>query len=277
MFYEESKIVKLLLCQKCSKRYDEYDEPRILPCGKTLCSKCVQALVNEFTCDLCSNGHLIPQNGFPINEIVLNLISEQPNEVYRSRESELLKTNLNQLESLATDVKFDLDNRGDKVKDHCIELKRQVQLATEQKIQEINEFNKKFLKEVDQYEKECIQKLANNNSEVNPAVESLMSEVKKFLVDKRLYLGRFQISEEEIFTSNEKANELKTHLEFYKMIIKRLTFNNKLLEFEANKNQLEEIHLGYLHFRPLDVNSMIKHKSDSITVSIKSFLGRRDI
>lgn len=241
----------------------------MLPCGKTICNICIEILddlkQNEFTCDLCSEEHLQPKKGFPINEIVAELIREQPNEVYRSKESEMLKTNLSKLEQLVHDVKFDMENGVDKIKDHCIELRRQVQLATEHKIQEINSFNDSFIKQIDHYEKECAQKLAINQ-EFKPLLETAIEEIKKFLIEKRHYLGRFQISEEEIYNSNEKSNEFRSHLEFQKLNIKSLTFNNKLLEFETNKNRLDEIDLGFLHFKPLDTNLMFKQKSGTILV-----------
>ena len=36
----ESLINKILLCEICHNKYDPYDEPKIIPCGLTICSKC---------------------------------------------------------------------------------------------------------------------------------------------------------------------------------------------------------------------------------------------
>ena len=59
MFYSEDQISKYLLCQKCENRFDE---PSVLPCGKMVCSTCVQDLTkrfldNQFKC-ICLNDHV---------------------------------------------------------------------------------------------------------------------------------------------------------------------------------------------------------------------------
>lgn len=269
MFYEESKIVKLLKCQNCNKRYDDYEQPRLIPCGKTLCFNCIQNVINsnDLKCSFCDEDHIIPLKGFPVNEIVTSLILEQPNEVYRSKESEMLKTNLNKLEQLANELTFDIENSADRVQSHCIELRRQVQLAVENKIQQINEFNDFFIKQIDTFEKECLQKLNLNSKEFKEPLDKNLNEIRNFLNDKRSYLSRYQICEEEVLQSNEKSNEYKSDLEIEKMNVKAFTFNNKLLEFEMNKNKLDDVSLGCLSLKTLDTNLVIKQKNGNHKVS----------
>ncbi len=215
---------------------------------------------------MCLEEHNMPKKEFPLNEILASLILEQPNEVYRSKESEQLKSNLVKLETLLNELSFDMDHGVDKIKEHCIELRIQVQLAVEHKIQEINEFNDAFIKKIDLYEKECSEKLAVDK-ELKQSLETVIDEVKKFLIEKREYLCRFQISEEEIAHSNEKSNDYKSSLEFQKMNIKSITFNNRLLEFEINKNRLDEMSIGFLHFKPIEANLILKQKLGSTSVS----------
>jgi hypothetical protein len=93
--------------------------------------------------------HSLAKKGFPLNEILVSLLLEQPNEVYRSKESEQLKLNLTKIETLLNELSFDMGHGVDKIKEHCIELRIQVQLAVEHKIQEINEFNDAFIKQID--------------------------------------------------------------------------------------------------------------------------------
>ncbi len=40
MFYQEASIVHLLNCQNCKLKYDE---PRLMPCGKTVCNRCIRS------------------------------------------------------------------------------------------------------------------------------------------------------------------------------------------------------------------------------------------
>ena len=42
------------------------------------------------------------------------------------------------------------------INEHCIELRSDVQLATEEVILQVNDFSSKIIKEIDEYEKESI-------------------------------------------------------------------------------------------------------------------------
>jgi len=64
MFYDKYKVNNVLLCKNCQ---EQLDEPKILPCGKTVCSLCASKIKmngNEFDCLLCKNKHEMPKNGF---------------------------------------------------------------------------------------------------------------------------------------------------------------------------------------------------------------------
>ena len=161
MFYEEAQINRILNCQRCKQKFDE---PRVLPCGKTICSNCIYSIENkvmaknspDFDCSLCMEQHCVPESEFPINEVAYNLMSAQPNEVFRSELVFNLRSNLNQIQNYLSQLSSDLNNGIDKIKDHCIELRREVQLKTEQKILEINQMNESLIQQIDNYEEECI-------------------------------------------------------------------------------------------------------------------------
>ena len=79
MFYEENQVNKLFICQKCNQKYDV---PRLLPCGETICSYCVEIIEltnsNEIKCPMCEVNHVKPSNGFPLNKAIFNLMNEKP-------------------------------------------------------------------------------------------------------------------------------------------------------------------------------------------------------
>ena len=99
MFYEEKIVNKILNCQNFNQ---QYDEPRLLPCGKTICTNCLHKMENnllnknknELSCLMCHKMHQIPSDGFPLIEILLSLMQQKPKEVYRSEQVESLKQNL---------------------------------------------------------------------------------------------------------------------------------------------------------------------------------------
>ena len=75
MFYEEAMINKELNCIKCKQRLDE---PRILPCGETICAYCyisIEVNNNKFKCFICKKDHLMQEEGLPINKRLLRILS----------------------------------------------------------------------------------------------------------------------------------------------------------------------------------------------------------
>jgi hypothetical protein len=55
------------------------DEPRILPCGNSICSHCVSTIQlkenKKFQCLVCCESHKMHKNGLPLNKIVLEMLS----------------------------------------------------------------------------------------------------------------------------------------------------------------------------------------------------------
>ena len=40
----ENDINKILICDVCHSKYDQYDQPKIISCGLTICGKCEQQI-----------------------------------------------------------------------------------------------------------------------------------------------------------------------------------------------------------------------------------------
>lgn len=258
MFYEESMIASVLKCQHCNQKYDRYDQPRIIPCGKTICNNCVikiqnQSISNRFKCDICTSDHYIPEQGFTINELAFNLMLLQPKEIYRSEQCETLKSNLRLLNDLVDELNFDINNGIDKIKYHCNELRRLVQLATEERIQQIQNFNETFLKQINSYEKERIDDYSTNDRFKQELID-VINETNVFLDEKKNYLSQCQISEEEIQTSNEKALALKSNIDNELRKTRIRIFNDILMEFEKNDTKLDEKLLGSINLKGINLN-----------------------
>lgn len=257
MFYDKSFITNLLKCQQCERSYNDYDQPRMLPCGKTICNQCItiverQICQNSFRCILCDEKHLLAEKQrFPVNELAANLIAAQPKEVYRGKETENFKKNLLNLEQLTKELTFDMEHGEDKIKHHCNELKRLVQLATEQKVNEINQLNQVYIKQIDDYELDCIEKYSTRSGSKLEQMKEIIAETNLFLIEKQNYLEQFQISDCEIFSSNERSCKLKSNLEEQILNIKSVLFDSNLMEFDINKSKVNEKLLGSFRFNKL--------------------------
>ncbi len=70
MFFETNQVNDALICINCEGRLEE---PKMLPCGETICSFCVSSfnIVDKmFDCVLCKQKHDMPKNGLPNNKRV---------------------------------------------------------------------------------------------------------------------------------------------------------------------------------------------------------------
>ncbi|KAL7712738.1 hypothetical protein QTN25_009569 [Entamoeba marina] len=64
-------------CSVCYNDYDQIDcKPVSLPCGHSLCSKCVNQLTkrNPIHCPICVRSHPVPSNNFPVNYLAIRFI-----------------------------------------------------------------------------------------------------------------------------------------------------------------------------------------------------------
>lgn len=255
MFYEESKISKVLNCELCNRKYDE---PRLLPCGSTVCNICVcniedNLLISSstcFKCIFCSEHHCVPQGGFPINKQIKKLMNEKPNEIYRGRDAEIFKANLNEVQIQISELEQNILKGIDKIKDHCHQLRVQVQQATNEKFEELNKMSACLIKQIDSYEKECIQN-AINVEEYKQSFDERITVISKFIDENKTFLYQCNISESEILEANEMFKIFKLKLEDEMTSINDFTFNYSLMEFEPNKSKINEASIGTMRYHQL--------------------------
>ena len=157
MFFEVNKINSISNCSKCQERLDN---PRILPCGQTICSQCQSTIHvdnKHYKCISCNKKHFMSKKGLPVNSLALALLSSQPSEVYRSPAVEELKARLKTMRQKFISLSFGINSGAEKVKEECAEMRSQMQLATEQAVQQINSFNEELINEINQFEIDTIQ------------------------------------------------------------------------------------------------------------------------
>lgn len=95
-------INDLLICDYCSQKLKQTDDPKLLPCNKTICNDCDsvidQNLTKERTFDCsCSLEHVKPPNGFESNKLIEYLFELSMNQYnlkidgFRNKIEEILK------------------------------------------------------------------------------------------------------------------------------------------------------------------------------------------
>ena len=98
MFYQVKEIDDIIRCPNCQSKFID---PRIIPCGSSMCSNCIVLLEKkerkEFKCPACQESHRIPTSGFLKNVLLAKLVEKQPNIVSRGKRVDDLREKLDDL------------------------------------------------------------------------------------------------------------------------------------------------------------------------------------
>ena len=249
MFYEEAKINNVLNCVKCSQKLDE---PRILVCGESICAYCHISIEvnnsNKFKCFLCKKDHSMPEEGLPINKKLLEILSLESKEVYRGEKVKKLKEHLTDFQADIAKFSFGINNGVDRIKEHCLELKNRVQLQTEEAIEQLNEHNKQMIKEIEEFEIDCIKFYRANEKKGLSFSEFQQNkqELEEFNLKWNEYLKQSIIADEKISDAIAKAKELSINAKQDLIKLEKIIFNGGEMKFEKNENKLDKSILGLL-------------------------------
>jgi len=221
MIFEENFIRNLLKCNQCNEKFNASDQPRSLPCGKIICSVCIikieqESINSKFDC-ICLKNHQIPEEGFGINDLAHQLMTSKAKATWRVKRYEKLKINLQKIATLSHDLNINFDNGFDKIKEHCNEQRGLVNMAIENKIQELNKIN----------------------------------EANTFLNEKKAYLKQIQHNEEVITNFNKQAEHLQGELNKELNILKSKIFGKKLIRFNSNLEKIDSKIIGFIDYDSL--------------------------
>jgi hypothetical protein len=236
MFYQAEKIDSILSCKICENKMVD---PRLLPCGKSVCHRCVDIIAEtdkkRIKCQNCAKTHEIPEEGFPKNNALQELLECEAKEVLQSSQIEEFKKLLDTLNGTKQSIESTLECGDGKIRDHCDKVRNDMQLAIEQAHAKLDEFHKDFMDEIDSHEKECQAKfklIQQNKVDIDKALH----ESNELLSKSDHLLQQFKIDQTQLATLFESAHSLKTNLEQIKDGIQREMFNESLLKFEKQKS-----------------------------------------
>jgi hypothetical protein len=131
MFFNTNQVNKALLCQYCEGRLDI---PKLLPCGETICSICetnIQVNDQMFDCLVCKQQHEMPKDGFKLNKSLSKILVIELTNVSRGEAYDSLMKLLDKIQKKLNLIKLGISNGTDLVKEHCMDLRSDVQLTAE--------------------------------------------------------------------------------------------------------------------------------------------------
>ena len=175
------QIMKKYTHLKCPQFNDSYIEPRILPCGQSICNYCIETIENpiQFRCVLCKVIHQIPALGFPFDLELIKLNKSQQSTAL-PKEANQFQTCLNEFEKKLKQAEFELENGDFLINEHTKELKRQVQLAKEIKVQKLSQHSANMQFRLDKHHKDFMNSYIplTNEEFISQLNRALLSEMK---------------------------------------------------------------------------------------------------
>ncbi|CAF0847114.1 unnamed protein product [Brachionus calyciflorus] len=236
-----------LICPFCKKYFDQ---PKFLPCGENSCSKCIPESGN-FDCILCSESHSVPQNGFPTNKT----LSKALEKVIKSEKLEFkiqdFNLNMVELETKLEKLKLKIGQLDAKVIEQCKSIINEIDLAAENKINQINNIREDLIKQVNEYQGKCL----NNLTNFNKNLDELSEEVNLLTKDKDLLLEKKDIDEK-----FDKYYNVVSNVELSLKIIYYLSLDNSKIHYEPSRLDLSKDFLGIISFENLKKKNLDKLK-----------------
>lgn len=288
MFYNRNTIDNLFRCPKC---LDKLDIPISLPCGYCVCETCVyeftytQTVFNsetssewEIECTLCNKTHSVPENGFPIQKYLFELISNL------NPSTELYDIQLNEFKALFTELNQTIANFRDsfrqsieKLNEHSNLIKHEINNRVLLLTNSLESLKKHLLIELDKTEKQKITEISSYVSFINNQVNIKLNEWKQLLSNQSVNdntINRIQRVQHAI---NDATNLIKK-FDDYNNELKNL-FNKAMnIQFDINEKPFAELIVGEIKVdQELSTISSIPlpiaNIYDQINNASQSFLG----
>ncbi|CAF1018971.1 unnamed protein product [Brachionus calyciflorus] len=229
-------------CPKCNKNIDL---PRVLPCGETICSKCITSS-GLFECFFCKFNHQVPKEGFPLNKILLKSFDLFKNCLEKNcNDYNELVDGLNDLEKKFENFKNAHEKSEMDVIEKCQGLINEIDLTSEQKIKEINTIRFELIDKVNEYKKSCLSSLKS----YEPLFNNLKSDVNNLLTSSKDIL----IQKEKLSEDLKSLQNLNSKVTLSSNLLERIKFDFKSFKIIFNRIKLSQDFLGPIIVRDLRV------------------------
>ena len=162
-------------------------------------------------------------------------------------DTDRLKQNIIHLKRLINRLLFQKENGDHLIKEDSKELRRQVQLAKKEKIEEINRLCDSLFLKIDIYEKKCkcnckCKEINDSNKRANELIKSANESIHQ----QKAYLRQLKIDEKETVECNQMMYEMKKKIKKERKFMTNLIFGNEAMKFKPNSNSNDEEFIGEL-------------------------------
>jgi hypothetical protein len=163
MDYETEELLKCLLCKQ------RFDIPKLLPCGESVCKQCIEnmcSIVSNKTihCSLCDADHVVPDEGFPTQKLIVNMLNMQ-REAMCNRGSALLNQTVRLVDTAEKKIKnfmYNIKESRLEVHVYCEKMRKRIDEASYNVFMNFLKCNREMYEKVQQYEQKCYKNIDNN-------------------------------------------------------------------------------------------------------------------
>lgn len=246
MFYSSNQIKNQLLCQICK---EIVSDPRVLPCGRTFCNNCVtKSDDNNFKCLCEKKCHAFPEDGFPVNQLIVGLLNQKPAHVSRGESAEYLWRQLGKINIGIYDIENSLSQSEQTIKERCCSLRNEIDILTETALQSIQNQREELLKKVIAYEQECLENLTKNDH-IKTELEKSIKNLKEFSKNCQNLFEKHEIDVDECERTIKDSENYLIKINRDKINLRTFMFNDKIMKFKSTDNKLYQ--LGSFEFENL--------------------------
>ena len=248
MYYDEKEIAEHLKCPYCQ---DKLDDPRILPCGSSICCDCCIFLSKKITtikCKICMSLHEIPAGGFTKNLNLAKVIELKPFVISRGKAITNFKATLDNLDDLTKEFETNLSKEYSRLIEKCSSDRIDVQLTRNLAHQKVDIYCDEFLHKIREFEQEGTKKF-NQNTLDKSDLNSLIRETKSFNNKWQSFLKNLEIDESKINAASTEAQKRIKAIKRKANYLDYELFGAKLLKFEDNLNNISSKVIGTLKSR----------------------------
>ena len=235
MFYQAENINSALICFVCENKLDD---PRLLPCGMSVCNKCVDFLSDTkkriVKCQHCGKTHEIPQEGFPIILALKNLLEIEAKEVSHSKQMDEFKSLFDSLKLKIKNVESILKTGDAQIRDHCDKVRTSTQLAIEEAHLKLDEIHKEFFNTIDQHESICQEKFKSIQQKKED-IEKVVNESNQFIEEANQLIKQFKIDDTDLKAVLSRTHFILNDLEKIEDKLEIDLYDGCLLKFDKQK------------------------------------------
>ena len=238
--YKVDKLKCFLDCEHCNKLLAD---PVVMTCGKFICKIHLEKLLTHeskekksFICVICQEEHVIPKNGFVVNDRLQELLDVELNKLAPSPMFEECMKEIENAKENVVKIGLLEKNAENYIYEYFEDIKRQVDIRREDLKLKIDNYSDEIIKSVEMNQMNLIK--------LSKEVNQITTNIEKSRKDLNELIARFDTLE----FNDEKFKDIKKSVtvvnqEFHKILVEYQDnlIGNKKCTFEFIESQVEDI------------------------------------